>query len=147
MRVFRLSERRFFLQFEHGEEIKDKLRAFADEHAIGVGVLRGLGAADRCVLDFYHLPEQRHESLCVEEATEVAGLVGNVTRGHDGRPIAHVHATLGRPDGSTLGGHVESLVAGATLEVDLEVFPGTLHRELDPRVGLHIQNSYETLKQ
>jgi predicted DNA-binding protein with PD1-like motif len=143
MRVFRVSERRFLLQFEHGEEIKEKLRTFAHENEIGVGVLRGLGAAERCELDFYHLPEQRHESIDVNEATEVAGLVGNLTRGEDGRLIAHVHATLGRSDGSTLGGHVERLVAGATLEVDLEVLPGTLRRKLDTRVGLNLQHTYE----
>ena len=146
MRVFQVSERRFFLQFEHGEEIKEKLLAFADEHEIGAGVLRGLGAAERCELDFYHLPEKRHERLHVAEATEVAGMVGNLTRGEDGRPIAHVHVTLARRDGSTVGGHVESLVAGATLEVDLEVLPGSLRRKLDPRVGLHLPHSYESTK-
>jgi predicted DNA-binding protein with PD1-like motif len=143
MRVFRVSERRFFLQFEHGEEIKEKLRAFANEHEIGAGVLSGVGAAERCELDFYHLPEQRHESIEVNEAAEVAGLVGNLTRGEDGRAIAHVHATLGRSDGSTVGGHVERMVAGATLEIDLEVLPGTLRRKLDPRVGLQLPHTFE----
>ncbi len=143
MRVFQVAERRFLLQLEHGEEIKEKLRELANEHKIGAGVLRGLGAADRGELDFYHLPEKRHEGLAVEEATEVAGLVGNLTRGEDGQPIIHVHATLVRRDGSTIGGHLKSLVVGATLEIDLEVLPGTLRRKLDQRVGLPLQHSYE----
>ncbi len=143
MRVFPVAEGRFLLQLQHGEELKEQLRGFADEHAIGAGVLRGLGAAERCELDFYHLPEQRHERLRVDEPTEVASLVGNLTRGEAGEPVVHVHAALSRPDGSTIGGHLKALVVGATLEVDLEVLPATVRRKLDPRVGLPLQRSLE----
>jgi len=143
MRVFQVSQRRFLLQLEHGEEVKDTLRGFADAHNIGAGVLRGLGAAERGELDFYHLPDQRHERFSVDEATEVSGLVGNLTRGEGGEPVVHLHVTLSRRDGSTLGGHVKRLIAGATLEIDLEVLPGTVRRKLDPAVGLFLQHSYE----
>lgn len=143
MRVFPVTQRRFFLRLEHGEEAKKMLCKFADEHEVGAGVIRGLGAAQRCELDFYHLSDKRYESFRVEEATEVIGLVGNLTRGEDGEPIVHLHATLSRRDGSTLGGHVEYLVVGATLEIDLEVLPGTLRRKLDPMIGLALQHSYE----
>ena len=143
MRVFQISQRRFLLQLEHGEEIKDKLRGFAEEHEAGAGVIRGLGAADSAELDFYHLPDKRHESIRVDDATEVSSLLGNLTRGEDGGAIAHVHATLSRRDGSTIGGHVKRLVVGATLEIDVEVFPGTIRRKLDSAVGLPLFHSYE----
>lgn len=143
MRVFQVSDRRFFLQLEHGEEVKSTLRRFADEHKFGAGVMRGLGAAESAVLDFYHLSTQRHETFPVEEPTEVAGLVGNLTLGEQGKPVVHLHVTLGRRNGSTLGGHVEQLIVGATLEIDLEVLPGKLRRKLDPQIGLALQHSYE----
>lgn len=144
MRVFQISRRRFFLQLEHGEEMKEKLRAFMDAHEVGAGVLRGLGAADGAELDFYHLSEKRHENFRLDEPMEVSSLVGNLTRGEDGRAIAHVHATLSRRDGVTLGGHVERLVVGATLEIDVEVLPGTVRRKLDPSVGLALQHTYDS---
>ena len=143
MRVFPVSDKRFLLQLEHGEEVKAMLREFAHEHHIGVGVFRGLGAAERSELDYYHLPEQRHERLAVDEPTEVAVLLGNLTRGEDSEPVVHVHATLARRDRSTISGHVKELVVGATLEIDLEILPGTLSRKLDPAVGLPLQHSYE----
>jgi hypothetical protein len=34
-------------------------------------------------------------------------------------------------------------VVGATLEIDMEVLPGTLRRKLDPSVGLALQHTYE----
>ena len=71
------------------------------------------------------------------------GFLGNLGRGEDGRPIVHVHATLSRRDGRAVGGHVMSLVVGATLELDLEILPGTLHRKLDPAFDLPLQRAYE----
>ena len=66
-----------------------------------------------------------------------------MTRGEHDESVVHVHVTLVKRDGSTIGGHVTSLVVGATLEIDLEVLPGTLRRQLDPEVGLRLQHSYE----
>jgi len=143
MQVFPVADGRFFLRLENGEEVKETLCRFADEHKIGAGVLRGLGAAESAELDFYHLTEQRHEAVLVEEPTEIAALLGNLTRDATGQAIAHIHATLGRRDGSTVGGHIDRLVVGATLEIDLEVLPGSLYRKLDPTVGLHLQDSFE----
>jgi predicted DNA-binding protein with PD1-like motif len=143
MQVFPVAEKRFFLRLANGEEVKGTLCRFADEHGIGAGVLRGLGAADSAELDFYHLTEQRHEAVMVEEPTEIAALLGNLGRDESGQAVAHIHATLGRRDGSTVGGHVDRLVVGATLEIDLEVLPGSLNRKLDLTVGLRLQDSYE----
>ncbi len=131
------------MRLEHGEEAMEKLRDFADEQRVGAGVVRGLGAAESAELAFYNLPEKRYETFSVEEQTEVVGLLGNLARGEDGEPIAHVHVTLSRRDGSTIGGHLMRLIVGATLEIDLEVFSGTLRRKLDPETKLPLQHAYE----
>ena len=143
MRAFKVSMRRFLLRLEHGEEAMEKLRDFADEQRVGAGVVRGLGAAESAELAFYNLPEKRYETFSVEEQTEVVGLLGNLARGEDGEPLAHVHVTLSRRDGSTIGGHLMRLIVGATLEIDLEVFSGTLRRKLDPETKLPLQHAYE----
>jgi len=143
MKVFQVSEQRFLLRLETGEEAMEKLRSFADEQKVNAGVLRGLGAVRSAELAFYHLAGKRYEPFPVEEQTEVAGLVGNLSRGEDGQPIAHVHVILSRRNGSTVGGHAMRLIVGATLELDVEVLPGTLRRKLEPAVGLPLQHSYE----
>ena len=143
MKVFQVGQRRFLLRLETGEETLERLRSFADEQKINAGVLRGLGALRSAELAFYHLADKRYETFPVEEETEVVGLVGNLSRGEEGQSVAHLHVILGRRGGSTLGGHAMRLVVSATLELDLEVFPGTLRRQLDPAVGLPLQHSYE----
>ena len=136
MHVFELSEHRYLIRLVKGEELMEELRGFSRQHRIGAGVIRGLGAALNADLAFYLLAEKRYETFQVEEMTEVTSLIGNVSIHGNGDTIVHIHATLSRRDGSALGGHVMSLTAGATLEVDLEAFPGTLRRNLDEEIGL-----------
>ena len=143
MQTFKISGSRYLLKLERGEEAMDLLRRFADAREIGAGVLRGIGAALSAELAYFNMPEKHYEIIPVQEVTEVVGFLGNVGRGADGRPIVHVHATLSRRDGSAVGGHVMSLVVGATLELDLEILPGTLRRKLDPAFDLPLQHAYE----
>lgn len=142
MRVFKVNQGRLLLRLEQGEEAMEKIRGLAEEHRINAGVLRGLGAAASAELAYYHRPEKRYQTYPVTEEAEVVSLVGNLARGEDGKPLPHVHAVLSRRDGSTIAGHVMRLVVGATLEIDLEILPGALHRKLDPGVGLPLQDSY-----
>jgi len=143
MQVLEISAQRFLLRLERGEEALERLRAFADERRLGAAMLRGLGAALSAELGFFNLEEKRYERFSVNEETEVVSLLGNLARSEAGQVIVHAHATLGRRDGSTVGGHVFTLVTAATLEIDLEVLPGTLRRKLDPEITLPLLHSHE----
>ncbi|MFQ5669991.1 MAG: PPC domain-containing DNA-binding protein [Acidobacteriota bacterium] len=143
MRVFVIGERRFLLCLEKGEELMETLRKFAGQKHIRAGMLRGLGAAISADLAFYDLEEKRYVPIPVTEETEVASMIGNLSLAEDGKPVAHVHTSLSCRDGRALGGHIMKLVVGATLEIDLEVLPGALHRKLDPAVRLPLQHAYE----
>jgi predicted DNA-binding protein with PD1-like motif len=143
MQVFEISDSRYLLKLERGEEAMDLLRRFADDRKIGAGVLRGIGAALSAELAYFNMPAKRYEIIPVQEVTEVISFLGNLGRGEDDRSIVHVHGTLGRRDGSAVGGHVMSLLVGATLELDLEVLPGTLRRRMDPAFDLPLQHAYE----
>jgi predicted DNA-binding protein with PD1-like motif len=147
MRIFEISDSRYLLKLERGEEAMGVLRGFADQRKIGAGVIRGIGAALSAELAYFNMSEKRYETIPIREITEVVGFLGNVGRGEDGQPIVHVHGTLGRRDGSVVGGHVMSLVVGVTLELDLEVFPGTLHRKPDPAFDLPLQRTYEARRE
>jgi predicted DNA-binding protein with PD1-like motif len=143
MQVFKVTETRFLLKLQMGEEAMETLRRFADAEKINAGVLRGIGACLSAKLAYFNMPEKQYETFGVEEVTEVVSFLGNFARGEDGQSFVHVHTTLGRRDGTTIAGHVMSLVVGATLEIDLEVLPGTLRRRPDPSVNLPLQHGYE----
>lgn len=142
MYVFNVSERRYLLRLVRGEELRATLHEFAEERKIGCGVVRGLGAAEKAELTFYDLGRKEYVNTPVNEEVEIAGLVGNFSRGPEGEAVVHIHTALGRRDGSSLTGHVESLIVGGTLELDVEVFAGTLQRRFDQTIGLSLQESY-----
>lgn len=48
----------------------------------------------------------------------------------------HVHAVLGRPDGTTVGGHLLEGRVWPTLETVLTEAPGALRKRIDPETGL-----------
>ena len=57
MQTFKISDSRYLLKLERGEEAMDLLRRFAGAHEIGAGVLRGIGAALTAELAYYNMPE------------------------------------------------------------------------------------------
>ena len=143
MYVFKVRDDRFFIRFELGEEAMDGLKGFARTENIGAAPLRGIGAARAATVGFYNFPEKHYEPIAIEEPTEVTSFIGNVGQSDDGEPIVHIHVTLSRRDGSAVGGHLLRLEVGATLEIDLEAFPGTIRRSLVPEIGLPLQCGFE----
>jgi len=136
MRPIELSANRWLLRLERGEELMQTVRVWMGDADVDAAVLHGIGAALSAELGHYQLAEKRYQAFVVAEPTEVLSLLGNLGRLDDDAPAPHVHATLARHDGSAIGGHVMTLTVGATLELDIEVFPGRLSRRLDEEIGL-----------
>ena len=66
---------------------------------------------------------------------EVLSLLGDVAE-RDGEPVLHVHTVLGRPDGTTLGGHLLRGEVWPTLEVIVTEVAPELAKRVDPETGL-----------
>jgi len=143
MQIFEVAGDRFLLRMSLGEELMASMREFIDDRNIGAAVIRGLGASQKATLAYYLMDEQRYDPIPVEGFTEVVSLIGNASWTADDQPLVHIHAGLGRPDGSMVGGHVLELVTGATMEIDLEVLPGRLSRKLDEQIGLPLLDRYQ----
>ena len=95
--------------------------------AVG-GFMRGeLGYFDRKLRDYVRIP--------VTEQVEVLSMLGDVAE-RDGTPQLHLHAVLGRRDGSTVGGHLLSGDVWPTLEVIVTEVGPELAKRVDPETGL-----------
>jgi predicted DNA-binding protein with PD1-like motif len=66
---------------------------------------------------------------------EVLSLLGDVAVGDQG-PTLHLHAVLGKADGSVVGGHLIEAYVRPTLEVILIQPPSYLRKRKDPETGL-----------
>lgn len=94
-----------------------------------VGGMRSaqLGYFDRDKLDYLKIP--------VDEQVEVLSLIGDIAE-RDGNQELHVHAVLGRRDGSAMGGHLMSGQVWPTLEAIITEVAPTLAKRFDPQTGL-----------
>ncbi len=81
------------------------------------------------------MASREYEDIELNEQLEVLSLIGNVAL-YEGDPLVHAHITLGRRDGTVLGGHLRQGVVRPTLELSLRVSAEPLHRALDPKYGL-----------
>jgi predicted DNA-binding protein with PD1-like motif len=105
------------LRFDRGDAFPASLEEWCAGQGIeGAAIVSGVGMLENVDLGVFD--GNGYEHLTVLEPSEVLSLQGNVSI-RDGKPFAHVHATLGRRDFSACGGHLFSGIVSVTLEVVL----------------------------
>jgi predicted DNA-binding protein with PD1-like motif len=138
MRVKKLQENdetTFALIFDKGDEVMDKLTAFAREQRLTAAHFTAIGALSDAMLGYFDRTRKNYTKIHVDEQVEVLSLVGDVALdGHE--PKIHAHIVLGKADGTAHGGHLISAHVWPTLELILTASPGHLRRRSDPETGL-----------
>ncbi|CDP54089.1 hypothetical protein [Devosia sp. DBB001] len=119
-----------------GDEVTACLTAFAKEAGLQAASFKAIGAFRSARLAFFDWEAKEYLPIAVDEQVEVASLTGDVAIGPDDKPALHIHAVLGRRDGSAVAGHLLSAEVRPTLEVILTESPEYLRKKLDPNVGL-----------
>jgi predicted DNA-binding protein with PD1-like motif len=129
-------QRTFVLVFESGDDAMPALSRFAAENRLSAAQITGIGAFRSAVLGYFDWDRKEYERIPVDEQVEVLSFLGDVALGPDGSPAVHVHAVLGRRDGTTRGGHLLEGRVRPTLEVVLTESPRHLRKRKDPESGL-----------
>ena len=76
-----------------------------------------------------------YKKIPVNGQHEVIGMSGDIAL-YQGKPVVHTHIVVGRPDGTTLAGHVLDAYVSPTLEVMVTVDPITMKKRFDPETEL-----------
>jgi predicted DNA-binding protein with PD1-like motif len=118
-----------------GDETIGALQQFVRERKIDTAALTAIGAFERAVVGYFDWQLKDYRRIPVEEQVEVLSLIGDVAEAK-GEPALHVHAVLGRSDGSVVGGHLLEGHVRPTLEVILTEPPAHLRKKKDPETGL-----------
>jgi predicted DNA-binding protein with PD1-like motif len=121
--------------FDKGDELVNGLTGLARRERLAAGQLTGIGGFSRAVLGYFDRDAKQYRKIPVDEQVEVLSLIGDLVL-HEGDPQVHVHAVLGRPDGTTVGGHLLEGQVWPTLELVLTEAPGALRKRVDPETGL-----------
>jgi uncharacterized protein len=118
-----------------GDEAVAELGKFIRDNEVEAASLTAIGAFHRAVLGYFDWDSKQYKKIAVEEQVEVLSLLGDVAVAEAG-PTLHVHAVLGKADGSVVGGHLLEGHVRPTLEVILIQPPSYLRKRRDPTTGL-----------
>jgi hypothetical protein len=130
-------EKIYAVIFSKGDEVLSGLTDFAIEHKIEDAHFTAIGAVSGGTLAWLDLTKKIYHRIPVTEQDEVLSLIGDVAT-FNGKPIVHMHAVLGKSNGSTIGGHVFELNVNPTLEVFVTVNITPLRKKPDDASGMKL---------
>jgi predicted DNA-binding protein with PD1-like motif len=130
-------EKVFAIVFVKGDEVLSGLTDFAAKYGVGDAHFTGIGAVSGATTAWLDLEKKMYRPTVTKEQVEVLSLVGDIAA-FDGKPVVHMHAVLGRRDGTTVGGHVWELKANPTVEVFLTANAVPLAKRSDADSGLKL---------
>ena len=128
--------RSFVIVLATGEEVAEMLGGFLAAQRVQSASLSAIGAFSEAELGYFDWGTKDYVAIPVAEQVEVASFTGDVATGPDGKPSLHIHAVLGRRDGSAIAGHLKRGLVRPTLEIMLEELPARLRKKYDPESGL-----------
>ncbi|ALA17837.1 MULTISPECIES: PPC domain-containing DNA-binding protein [Chelatococcus] len=126
-----------------GEEVMQSLRGLAEAEKLSAAQLTALGAFRSAELSFFEWETKEYLPIPVEEQSEVAAMVGNIALDSERSPVLHIHAVLGKRDGTAVAGHLARAEVRPTLEVVITETPVHLHRVKDEESGLPLIRTAE----
>ena len=129
----------YILRLEAGEEFITAIENFCNEKKIYSAWLEALGSSKDLELAFYELEKRQYKTERFGQPMEILTITGNISKKED-TAFCHAHGIFGRPDMSTVGGHINRCVISATAEVVIRSGSEEINRNLDEKTGLHLLN-------
>ena len=127
---------RYLIRLGSDELVIESLKRFADEYQIGFAELYAIGTFRQVTLGYFDPVAKVYRNRTVDEQVEALNLSGNISRGEEGEPIVHLHATVSFSDYHTLGGHLVEATVHPVLEVVAGIASATVRRRRDPATNL-----------
>lgn len=130
-------ENGYFLKIEKGEEIVQILLDFIMKLNIKSGTITGIGALEEVELGYYNRENKEYQRITYDGIYELLSITGNIAW-FKGKPIAHVHCTIGDSNYNVKGGHLFSGVVAVTGEIYMQTFTDNFTRAKDQETELNL---------
>ncbi len=115
----------------------DTLKKFCHDQSIKLGIIQGLGAADKITIGLFNTKVKSYQSQEFVGDFELASLYGNITV-LNGQIYLHLHLNFGDEKYNSFSGHLNQALISSTFEGIIEVINGEVNREYDETVGLNL---------
>ena len=130
-------EKVYAIVFLKGDEALSGLTDFAAKYKVTDAHFTGIGAISSAITAWLDLSKKMYHPTVTNEQVEVLSLIGDIAT-FNNKPVVHMHAILGRRDGSTVGGHVWELNVNPTVEIFLTANTTPLNKRPDEASGLKL---------
>jgi uncharacterized protein len=128
--------RTYVVVLEIGDEVMSCLDEVARTEQLSAAQITAIGAFSEAMLLFFEWENKEYRPIPIMEQTEVAALIGDIALDREGMPALHVHAVLGKRDGTAVAGHLKEARVRPTLEILINESPAHLRRLHDPQSNL-----------
>jgi uncharacterized protein len=128
--------RTYALIYDIGDEVMENLLAFAREEKLAGSSVSGIGAFSDVTLGYFDWDQKKYVPNLISEQVELVSLLGDISLDPFGNPALHIHAVVGKRDGTAYGGHLIAAHVRPTVEMIITESPQHLQREIDSATGL-----------
>ncbi len=106
-------DRTYIVSVADKSSVLDALTDFVIAQKIPAGQITGIGATNKATLRFFDPVTKKYVDKTFNEQMEISNLSGNISEVL-GKPMLHLHVTLGRKDYMALAGHLlDAKIRGA----------------------------------
>ncbi len=130
-------DNKYIVRLERGEEIIETLKQFCKDKDIKLGIIHGLGVAEKAEIGLYDVENKKYHSREFQGDYEISSFYGNVST-MAGETYLHCHINICDSELRSFGGHANSVVISATFEGVIDVIDGEVVREFDNEIGLNL---------
>ncbi|KMQ69420.1 hypothetical protein ACM39_04900 [Chryseobacterium sp. FH2] len=95
----------YIVSIKDKSSIVEALTDFVNAQNIKAGQITGIGAVNEATLRFFEPSTKNYVDKTFNEQMEVTNITGNISE-IEGKPVLHLHITLGRKDYTALAGHL-----------------------------------------
>ena len=137
MKSAKLDDNVYALRLDRGDDIHATIEAYCAQYELYNAQITGIGSVENPKVAHYSIDTRAFTDKQFDGIYEVTALLGNIAR-VEGKPFAHLHATVAGPDFTTHAGHLVQANASATLEVIITAYASRHTKSDDPEVGLKV---------
>jgi hypothetical protein len=135
--IYKKFGEKYIVRVEKGEELVGALKNFCQEEKIRLGMISGLGAANRITLGLFKTDTKKYFPKEFSGDHELASVLGNISQ-MNGEVYLHLHAVVSDKDCQAFGGHLNSAIISGTFEGVIEKIDGEINRKYNKETGLNL---------
>jgi len=125
----------YIVSIDDKTSIVDALTDFVIQKEIMAGEISGLGAVNEATLRYFNPATKQYVDKVFNEQMEISNLTGNISVS-EGKPLLHLHITLGRSDYTAIAGHLMDANVRGACELFVRPLNCIAKKNFNPEVGL-----------